>query len=77
MPVIYFFSMKVVSYSQETFQDSTKVSAEPPTPEQTPQLESLIHKKEDSLALPKPAVPEASSAPTQDEPAAEGTAPGG
>ncbi len=57
---IYFFSMKYASYSQETVANDTKVSTEPPSPDQAPQIEKLIDKNEE-LALPKPAEPESST----------------
>jgi cytoskeleton protein RodZ len=62
---IYFFMAKYAAYSQETVTNSVNVSQEPPSPADTPQLETLINKKEESLALPKPAAPE-SSTPAQD-----------
>jgi cytoskeleton protein RodZ len=71
---IYFFSMKYASYSKETVNSDVNVSQEPPTAADTPQLESLINKKEESLALPKPAAPE-SSTPAQDAAPAEDVKP--
>jgi len=69
---IYFLSMKIVSYSQETFKESVTESSEPPTPAQTPQLETIIEKKEESLALPKPAAqPSETSNTAGNEPASE------
>lgn len=71
---IYFFSMKYASYSKETLTNDVNVSAEPPSAGDTPQLENLIKKPEESLALPKPTTPE-SSTPAQEEAAAKDAKP--